>query len=191
MIKSFYTLPVFLSSKNCNKNLLINDRSQVHTPRYKLSTLHISSSDGVGRGPGLKTDYKLRLWSERESESEVEAGSWGWRVLSSRMWRWLRMRDGGGRVEARPGLRVSVSPHTLLADHLVSDISTFTICIQCVGVRVGNGINWIWGKWDWMVLFLQAILFGEKRMRFCDNYSANYFHSNLPCHLHNLLITDF
>ena len=111
MIKSFYTLPVFLSSKNCNKNLLINDRSQVHSPRYKLSTLHISSSDGVGRGPGLKTDYKLRLWSERESESEVEAGSWGWRVLSSRMWRWLRMRDGGGRVEARPGLRVSVAPH--------------------------------------------------------------------------------
>ena len=85
-----------------------------------------------------------------------------------------------------------MAPHTLLADHLVSDISTFTICIQCVGVRLGK-------EWDKLnmgevglngFIFTSTLVWGEK-MRVCDNYSANYFHSNLPCHLHNLLITDF
>ena len=44
------------------------------------------------------------------------------------------MRDGGGRGEARPG----PERRPTLADHLVSDISTSTICIQCVGVEWGR-----------------------------------------------------
>ena len=176
MIKSFYILPVFLSSKNCNKNLLINDRSQVHSPRYKLSTLHISFTDGVGHGPGLKTDYKLRLWSERV---------WGWgrelRLTCAKLEDVTVTEDERrgrvGRGEARPGLRVGVARPTL---YLQTTWFQIYLHLQYVYNVWGwgwgrNGINWIWGKWNWMVLFLQALLFGEKRMSlwqlFCKLFS--------------------